>query len=40
MGHDAIRKKEKSKTWWHTPIIPAPGRLREEDCKFEPVWAT
>lgn len=21
--------------WWHTPLIPALGRMRQEDCKFE-----
>lgn len=22
-------------TWWHTPVIPACGRSRQEDCEFE-----
>ena len=27
--------------WWLVPVIPALGRLRQEDwCKFRPVWAT
>jgi hypothetical protein len=21
--------------WWHTPIISALGRLKQEDCEFE-----
>jgi hypothetical protein len=21
--------------WWYKPVIPALGRLRQEDCKFE-----
>jgi hypothetical protein len=21
--------------WWHTPVIPALGRQRQEDCKLE-----
>jgi hypothetical protein len=21
--------------WWHTPVIPALRRLRQEDCKFK-----
>jgi hypothetical protein len=24
-----------SQTWWHMPIIPALGRLKQEDHKFE-----
>jgi hypothetical protein len=25
----------KSQVWWHTPIIPALGRPRQEDYKFK-----
>jgi hypothetical protein len=25
---------------WHIPIIPAFGRLRQEDCKFETMGYT
>jgi hypothetical protein len=21
--------------WWYIPVIPAPRRLRQEDCKFK-----
>jgi hypothetical protein len=24
-----------SQAWWHVPIIPAIGRLRQKDCEFE-----
>jgi hypothetical protein len=24
-----------SQAWWHMPVIPALGRLRQEDCEFE-----
>jgi hypothetical protein len=33
------RKKEKNsqrgQAWWYTPVIPALGRLRQEDLEFE-----
>jgi hypothetical protein len=25
-----------SKAWWHPPIIPALGKLRQEDLVFQP----
>jgi hypothetical protein len=28
-------KTEPSRAWWHTPIIPILGRLRQEDNEFE-----
>jgi hypothetical protein len=29
-----IHKIEACWVWWCTPVIPAPGRLRQEDLKF------
>jgi hypothetical protein len=30
------RKKEQQEQLWScTPVIPKPGRLRQEDCEFE-----
>jgi flagellar biosynthesis/type III secretory pathway protein FliH len=29
------RIKKRSQAWWCTSVIPAPGRLWQEDCKFE-----
>jgi hypothetical protein len=31
----AIKKTRKSRVWAHTPVIPALGRLRQEDWKFQ-----
>jgi hypothetical protein len=28
-------KKLESQAWWHTPVIPALRRLREEEHEFE-----
>jgi hypothetical protein len=27
-------------TWWHTPVIPAPRRLKQEDLELEASLAT
>jgi hypothetical protein len=29
------QKGERSQAWWCTPVIPALGRLRREDGKFQ-----
>jgi hypothetical protein len=29
-----------SQVWWHTAVIPALGRLRQENHKFEASWVT
>lgn len=30
----------KGQTWWHTPVISAPGRQRQKDHKFQSAWST
>jgi hypothetical protein len=30
-----VKIKKQSQVWWHTPIIPALGRLRQKDYKFK-----
>lgn len=30
-----LLKKHFSLVWWHTPVIRAPCRLRQEDSKFQ-----
>jgi hypothetical protein len=29
------KPKVSSQVWWHTAVLPAPGRLRQEDLKFK-----
>jgi hypothetical protein len=31
----SIKDNNVSKEWWHTPVIPALGRLRQENHEFE-----
>jgi hypothetical protein len=30
-----FKKEERDWAWWQAPVIPEPGRLRQEDCDFE-----
>jgi hypothetical protein len=30
-----ILEKGRLKVWWHTPVMPAFRRLRQENCEFE-----
>lgn len=32
--------RKRTKVWWHTRVVPAPGTLRQEDCQLETVCAT
>jgi hypothetical protein len=34
-GKLPFKKKLSSQVWWYTLIIPAHGKLRQEECKFE-----
>jgi hypothetical protein len=29
------KKRISSEVWWNTPVVPALGRLRQEDHEFE-----
>jgi hypothetical protein len=31
----SFKKERKEARWWHTPVIPALGKLRQEDREFE-----
>jgi hypothetical protein len=33
-----LRKKKKSRAWWHMPLIPALRRQRQENRKFRIIF--
>jgi hypothetical protein len=35
----SLRSLNRSQEWWSPPVIPAPGRLRKENLKFDANWA-
>lgn len=34
-AQEAHEKEGKGEAWWYTPVILAPGRMRQEDHEFE-----
>jgi hypothetical protein len=35
MCEKTLSKTEESQVWWHIPVIPALGKLRQKDQEFE-----